>query len=254
MKPAVREAFYDFNTPFEGAVPYFYQDVLGLVSIGVGILTDPIGLALSLPMVKLDGSPATQAEIVAEWHRIKALGSGTYQTGNDAAKKGHLYAKPHTTLRLTDTGLRSTVDGKLLLNDSILQKRFPDFDTWPADAQLAIHSLAWGCGPAFRFPKLEAALKARDFATAANEVRMVANGVELHGLKPRNAANKKLLLNAALVEESGIDPDTLYWPSDPPVGDVPTGQTAEPFEVSPSFDRLQDAINASVDEYRRGRD
>jgi hypothetical protein len=216
MREAVRNAFYDFNVAFEADIPYFYQDVLGLVSIGVGILCDPIqlGLGLNLPMVHPDGTPATRNDIAAEWTKIKALGSGTYLEGNPAAINGHLFAKRHTRLRLTSEGLRSSLAGKLHQNDLILRQRFPDFETWCADAQLAIHSLAWGCGPAFRFPKLEAALKALDFTTASGEVRMVANGVELNGLKPRNRANKILLLNAAYVHGAHLDPDALFYPTD----------------------------------------
>lgn len=216
MRQSVRDAFYDFNVAFEADIPYFYQDVLGLVSIGVGILCDPIQLCLgmNLPMVHPDGRPATRNDIAAEWAVIKGLGSGDYTQGNPAAINGHLFAKRHTRLRLTNEGLRSTLEGKLNHNDLVLRQRFPDFETWPADAQLAIHSLAWGCGAAFRFPKCEAALKTLDFATAAEEVRMVANGVELNGLKPRNKANKILLKNAAYAHGAKLDPDTLFWPRD----------------------------------------
>lgn len=214
MRESVRDVFYDFNAPMEGAVNYFYQDVLGLVSIGVGILADPISLARNLPLVHPDGRPASTNDIVTEWTRIKALGSGTYLEGNPAARGGHLYAKPHTTLRLSPEGLRLTLQEKLRHNDIILNNRFPEFESWCADAQLAIHSLAWGCGPAFRFPKLEAALKEQDFMTAAAEVRMVANGVEISGLKPRNRANKILLQNAFVVHGARLDPDMIYFPTD----------------------------------------
>jgi GH24 family phage-related lysozyme (muramidase) len=212
MRDAVRSAFYDFSAKYEGAVDFMYQDALGLVSIGVGILADPIKLAMGLPMVTPDGTPATANEIAAEWAKVKSLGSGTYQQGNPAAKHGHNYARPFTRLKLTEQGLRDTLLGKMHQNDLYLRNRFPAFDTWSADAQLAIHSLAWGCGPAFRFPKLEAALRARDFRVASNEVKMVANGVELFGLKPRNAANRALLLNASYVEAFGLDPERLWWP------------------------------------------
>jgi len=215
MRDAVRDAFYDFNARFEGDINYFYQDVLGLVSIGVGILTDPLSLALALnlPLVHIDGTPASRNDVIAEWTKIKALGSGDHTDGNPAARGGHLYAKPHTRLRMTQEGVRMTLERKLVANDDYLKKRFPDFESWPADAQMAIHSLAWGCGPAFRFPKLEAHLKALDFRSASTEVRMVANGVELYGLKPRNTANRILLTNAAVVHQA-LDPNVLYYPTD----------------------------------------
>lgn len=263
MRDAVRSAFYDFNAPMEGEVPWLYQDVLGLVSVGVGILCDPMGLALRLPFVHLDGTPATTTDIAAEWARIKNLGTGTHEQGNPAARGGHLFAKRHTTLRLTEEGLRLTLEGKLHQNDVYLRGRFPAFEEWPADAQMAIHSLAWGCGPAFRFPKLEAALKAKDFRTASGEVRMVANGVELNGLKPRNAANRALLINAAYVDKLSLNPDKLWWPRQLETDPLGPEDDTEPRETPsapprPShhqvFSRMNEALEASREAYRDDRD
>lgn len=211
MRDTVREHFYAFNEPFEGAVPFFYQDVKGLVSIGVGLLCDPIQLALSLPMVHPDGSPADRNEIAAEWLRIKNLPPNT--KGQTAAQLGHLYAKPHARLRLTLEGLHDTLWRKLSQMDAYLSKRFPAYEEWPADAQLGTLSLAWACGPAFRFPKCETALHARDFVTASVECFMPEEKT-ISGLRPRNAANKLLFLNAAYVQAHALDPDTLHWPRD----------------------------------------
>jgi GH24 family phage-related lysozyme (muramidase) len=235
----------------EGAVPYLYQDVLGLVSIGVGILCDPIQLAMNLPMVHPDGRPADRAEIAAEWLRIKGLGKGDHTQGNQAARLGHRFAKPHTRLRLTDEGLRSTLAGKLHIHDVALRKRWPDFEEWPADAQLALHSWAWGVGPAARYPTMSAALLARDFAAAAEQVRMVANGVELHGLKPRNRANRMLLLNAAVVVADGLDPDVLYWPRDLSAAPVDKDADTQPEGVGPYRAEAEPAIVHAFPEIQR---
>ncbi len=223
MKDAVRECFYDFNLPMEGGVPYFYQDVKALVSVGVGILCDPIQLALNLPFVKPDGLMANRNEIAAEWLRIKNLPPDA--KGRTAAQLGHLYAKPHAKLRLSAEGLRSTLLGKLHQNDVYLRGRFPDFEAWPADAQLAVHSLSWACGPAFRFPKCEAALRARDWLTAAVECFMPEERT-ISGLRPRNRVNALLFRNASMVDDLSLDPSTLYWPRDlwneSPAAEVPT--------------------------------
>lgn len=211
MRESVRKAFYKFNAPMEGEVPYFYQDVKGLVSIGVGLLCDPLHLALHLPMVDLMGRTATEEDITREWNKIKALGHGTFTEGNPAARGGHLYAKPHTTLRLTAEGLERTLLGKLAQVDAFLTKRFPDYEQWPADAQLGTLSLAWACGPAFRFPKLEAALKAGDFTTASIECFMPEEKT-ISGLRPRNRANRILYENAEIVKNCMYPYETLYWP------------------------------------------
>lgn len=211
MKDVVRAVFYDFNIPMEGDIPFFYLDVKGLVSIGVGLLCDPIQLAMNLPMVHPDGRPASRNDIASEWMRIKSLPADA--KGRTAAQLGHLYAKPYTTLRLTDEGLRLTLESKLNQHDAILRERFPDFETWPADAQLATHSLSWACGPRFAFPKCEAALRRRDFRTAAVECFMPEERT-ISGLRPRNKANRILFSNAAAVEEGQCDADTLYYPRD----------------------------------------
>lgn len=210
MRVAVRAAFYEFNAPFEGEVPWLYQDVKGLVSIGVGILADPISLALNLPLVHPDGRHATQSDISAEWLRIKNLPPNA--KGQTAAQLGHLYAKPYAHLRLTKEGLEQTLLGKLRQMDTYLSERFPEYEEWCADAQLATLSLSWACGPAFRFPKLEAALRAGDFLVAAQECHMNEQGNT--GLIPRNRANKVLYRNAAYVQTHDLSVERLFYPAD----------------------------------------
>lgn len=217
MRDIVRERFYDVNDDWEGTIDSFYQDVKGLVSIGVGILADPIRLAMGLPMLRPDGTPASANEIAAEWAKVKALGSGTKEQGNPAAINGWRFARPHTRLRLSKDGLRDTLLGKLHLHDLALAKHFPDWETWPADAQMALHNWAWGVGPAAPYPKMFAALRARKFRAAAEEIKILyqrADGTmeEISGLVPRNRANRALLINAAFVDELGLDPDVLIWP------------------------------------------
>ena len=88
-----------------------------------------------------------------------------------------------------------------------LARRFPDLPTWPASAQLAVLSLAWACGPGFRFPKTEAAIRTQDWATAAEEG--VINSVGNPGVIPRNKANRQLFLAAAHVVAIGGDRSVL---------------------------------------------
>lgn len=219
MKDSVRASAYDFNRPMEGDVPYFYQDVKGLVSIGVGLLCDPIQLALNLPLVKADGTPAGRDDIAAEWMRIKNLPPRA--DGKTAAQLGHLYAKPNTKLRLTDEGLRFTFDRKLAQMEAEIAKGFPDWEAWSADAQLATLSLAWAVGPRFwdpgagksYFRKLSNALRLRDYVTASVECFLPEERI-ISGLRPRNRANKTLYLNAAAVEQGGLNTEALYYPHD----------------------------------------
>jgi len=227
MRDSVRDAFVGFTAPLEGVVRWLYCDVKGLVSIGIGDLVDPIQLALNLPLVHPDGTPADRSEIAAEWLRIKNYPG--------AARGGHLLVQNAAKLRLTDDGVRNLVASKLNANDAFLAHRFPAYGSWPADAQLGILSLAWACGPGFRFPKLQAALEALDFDTAAVECFMPEEAT-ISGLRPRNKADALLFRNAAAVMKLGLDPDTLYWPHDlaNPLG--PDDETLPEATVHPLVD------------------
>lgn len=204
MRDAVRENWWDFNEPFEGYVPHMYVDVKGLVTTGVGNLIDPVHYATALPWKRPGGEYAMRAEIVGEWNRLKA--------SKTAVKLGHRYAAKMTQLRLDKEDVQRLVLSKLAMNDALLSRRFRAWESWPADAQMAIHSLSWATGTAFAFPKLERALNAEDFVTASNEVKMNETGNP--GLKPRNAANRILLLNAAYVVSRGMCREMLYWPEE----------------------------------------
>lgn len=203
MRDAVRARFVDWSDDYEGLVTWLYCDALGLVTTGMGDLVDPISMALGLPFVRPDGSPATREEIAAAWRAVKAR--------QDLASHGGGAYKRLTTIRLTRAGVAELVASKLDSNDAILEKRFPRFASWPADAQLFAHSMAWACGAGFRYPKMVALLRAGDFKGAIAECTINPNiGTIVH----RNEANRQLLANAARVVADGLDRDKLWYPRD----------------------------------------
>lgn len=205
MRDVVREAFAPFTVAFEGGfITWLFPDIEGKVSTGFGLLMEPVAIALTLPWRRADGSMASREDIVADWIRVK--------NHPNAPRLGHRSVEHVAKLRLDREGLYQAFQGKLGQHDAYLRNRFPDFDEWPADAQLATHSMAWACGPAFRFPKLEAALRVRDWLVAAVECHMNEwdEGVFNAGLVPRNVANRLLYRNAAFSD----DPATLYYPRD----------------------------------------
>lgn len=212
MRAAVRAVFVDWSTPLEGVVDFLYLDVKGLVTTAMGNLVDPMIYALPLPFVRPDGWLARRDEIIAAWNAVKAR--------QDLALHGGMAFRNVTTLRLTKEGIAFVVGGKLDENDRYLRTRFgPDYDDWPADAQLAVHSMSWACGPAFRFPQLEAALRVRDFVTAAAECTIHP---EQGTIVERNRRQRLLFMNAARVLEHGLDPDVLYYPRDLELAEAPT--------------------------------
>ncbi len=202
MYDSVRSTFPRFTTQFEGRVSFMYLDVKGLVTIGVGNLIDPQSAALGLPFVhKAGGATASRAEIAAEWSSIKANVS--------LATKGYRACEPLTTLALTDDAIDNLVVQRLVQNEGLLREAFSGWDSWPADAQLGVLSMAWAMGAGFpnSWPKFSGACKAGDFAAAALNCRMIEAGNP--GVRPRNDADVKLFQNAATVVAGGLDLSAL---------------------------------------------
>ena len=194
IQAEVVDVFYRWNGQYEGVAFCMYADILGLATTGVGNLI-PLAVALVLPWKHPDGSPASEAEIEDAWSQI--------QGNMEAAKRGADYACTLTDLRLSREGVEALVQDRLEQNAVILAGRFPQFPDWPADAQLAVLSMAWAMGAGFKFPKFEASIKAGDFRAAAEESAINATGNP--GVIPRNKENKKLLLAAADLWENGGD-------------------------------------------------
>ena len=217
MFPAVQSGFPTFSTKFEGRVPYMYLDVLGLVTVGVGNLVDPVLAAQALPFrfknrpgIAAPGSAATADQIAAEWQALK----------NDPSLKtrGYKACEPITQLELSDDAIDSLIIDRLTKNESFLKRQpwFQDFDIWPADAQLGLLSMAWAMGPAGpgNFPSFRAACQRLDFNTAAAQCKM--NEAGNPGVVPRNQANITLFSNAAIVVASaaqgGLQRANLHYP------------------------------------------
>lgn len=245
MRQATFDRFFPFTTKLEGPIPFFYLDVYGYVTIAIGLLADTSGarldqktlqwskpgfdpwqhdpgaMVLGLPLKRADGSAASKMEIADEWHRVKAA--------KDLARLGHRAAERITKLRLTSEALRILTEAKLAENERTLKKHFPDLDEWCADAQLAVHSMAWAVGANLPsvYPRLTAALRAWDFGVAplrdANRKLLVpgkgAAGecfmreTDNPGVRDRNDANERLFENARHVGRSGLDPDVLWYPA-----------------------------------------
>ncbi|MBI4908429.1 MAG: hypothetical protein HY820_32690 [Acidobacteria bacterium] len=197
MQPTVKAQFRAFNEPLEGAIPFMYQDIKGLITVGVGNLIDPAELAMELPFrwkqrpdLAKAGNRATRAEIRSEWNRIKG--------DTTLAAKGHRACEPLTNLELSNEAIDDLIAGRLADNETKLkaQRPFKDFDNWPADAQLGLLSMAWAMGPnAFTaFKKFSAGCAKQDFDIAAAECKM--NDEKNPGLVPRNKANLTLFCDS----------------------------------------------------------
>jgi hypothetical protein len=217
MFPSVQSGFPAFSARFEGRVPFMYLDVKGLVTVGVGNLVDPVVAAQTLPFcfknrtgITAPGSPATPDQIANEWQTLK--------NNADLKTAGYKACEPLTQLELSDAAIDSLVLDRLSKNESFLKRQpwFIGYDTWPADAQLGLLSMAWAMGPAGPggFPNFRTACQRLDFNTAASECKM--NEAGNPGVAARNQANFTLFSNAAIVlagaAQAGLQRPTLYYP------------------------------------------
>lgn len=204
MRPAALAGFLPLTEDIEGKLDYLYLDVKGLVSTGIGNLADPIELAYAMPWRDMNGELAERDAVSRAWHAVKAR--------QDLSQRGGGAFRGLTDVHLDEDGLRTIVDRRRAQNEAILLERFPAFGSWPADAQLALHSIAWAVGPHFSFPHLEAAVSKAypDFGTASVESHMSEVGNP--GVAPRNVADAILFSNAQIVLDAGLDPARLYYP------------------------------------------
>lgn len=214
MHQSVIDRWEEFSRPLEGRVDAMYVDVLGLVTCGVGNLVDPIGQAERLPWTLEDGSRADLAQVRADWHLLKNA-SAHY------AKLHWKYARAATKCRLTEQAIDGLVAAKRAEFETFVRTHyFKDFDSFPADAQLGIMSMAWACGPGFplKFGNFRNAVLKQDWdaAVATCKIREGTPGKAdwNPGIVPRNKLNRFLFANAARVKANGIDDNAvLYWPS-----------------------------------------
>jgi peptidoglycan hydrolase-like protein with peptidoglycan-binding domain len=213
MHQSVRDGFITFNSPLEGRVRFMYLDIKSLVSTGIGNLLDtddpshfgsnPHLMAYAYGLGWFDKNDGTQtavsnAEIDAEYTTVKFSGSATWSI----QQKETL-----TRLRITDATIDQLVLNKFSEMETVLRGRppFAGFDTWPADAQLGLLSMAWAMGPAFNFPNFQSGAASNDFRIMARECKMTEAGNP--GVIPRNVRDALLFLNAS-------------WNAAPPPGDL----------------------------------
>lgn len=199
MWPATRAAFRVITEPLEDDIPTMYRDSLGYVTVGIGNKIDPLTTAaLRIPFRHRDtGTWALEADIRGEWQQIKA------------GPLGATAAAKIATLEVADADRTKLFDDKLDDNDRSLAGQFPDWGSWPADAQLAVLSMAWNFGAniAGGWPDLTTHLRAADWAWAAQHCEPKV------GPSARSRQNKILFYQAARAKLFAAAPGVLFGPS-----------------------------------------
>lgn len=201
MKRAVVDVFAAFTRPLEGCVLWPYLDCLGLVTVGYGCLIDPEPMAAPLTWL---GNPSA-GTVAQQWMALKAR--------QDLKTRHFNYAAPLTTLRLDQPGADALLDQRMELFEGTLKHYFPSWDSWPADAQLAVMAMAWACGAGYpaKFPNFTTFARVSDWLNAAKCAEINATGNP--GIVPRNKQVQLCLANAASSQAQGLDPERLFWPA-----------------------------------------
>lgn len=178
----------------EGSRSFFYCDIVGLVTVGVGCMIPTAAAAAALSMVNRLGEQASSAELGLEWGTIKAVGQPATAVSDPSTAHTAEYYKQFCSLTMPDEEIQRLLLGKLDQFAGSLISRFPAFDTFPSKACVGLADMIYSLGPSglYRgFPTFCAAVDRKDWKTCA---------VESHRQKvsaSRNADLKALFENAA---------------------------------------------------------
>lgn len=207
--PSVAAHLIDFLAEFEGRVTWMYVDKLGRIATGIGTDINTPPAACAIRWLRADGTTATGSEVQAEWLRVHALQAhrnegGGSPTFRDSAR---LHVDPESLAAYTT---------KLLANyEDVLRSPHhlgDAYDACGADCQVARLRTAYADGPGSPWPKLDAAIRARDFLAAANESKPHDYDTQNASYRASYDAVRVLYENAAVVEARGWDRSVLYWP------------------------------------------
>lgn len=173
---------------YEGRINHLYLDSKGYVTVGVGHLISNTGQAQKLSFRTVKNLPATAAEIKADYDAVKK------QPSNRLAS----FYRKHTRLTLPDTAIDKLTDKHIDSFERELKLVYGEFDNFPSAVRLALFDLIFNLGMANlknKWPKFNAAIKAKDWQKAADHSRRSAPVSA-----ERNEYVKNLLKGAALVK------------------------------------------------------
>jgi hypothetical protein len=179
------DRFAEYTAKFEGAVPHFYLDVKGKVTIGYGCLVDTEQSCFCLTMFDPAGNQANIKAILIDWRQIKLASFLAFEGYKAAAKIATLRMNGDEMVRLMQDRIGHTAHQLFL--------QFPAWPTFPENLKLACCLLAWAVGSDLQhtFPRFSHAV------ITGNVPSMIAEGqlrtTRNPGLIPRNKAVNELL-------------------------------------------------------------
>jgi GH24 family phage-related lysozyme (muramidase) len=162
-------AYLPILSEFEGSIPYMYLDTAGNVTVGVGNLLADAAAAQTLPFVVRPGPDADPSAppVSATPDQIAADFAGVTQQPKALAASHY---KQFTTLELPSDAILALLASRVQDFTTQLIAKFPDFNTYPAEACAAIFDMSFNLGldgVLHGFPTFSQAVRTADWTTAA---------------------------------------------------------------------------------------
>ena len=139
----------------EGAISWMYKDSVGVVTIGIGHALETAAEARHIFLINQD-------EAEADWTTIKSMLAGRVAA----------YYAAYTKLRITERAIDALFERDCAEEIADLARVIPGFADFPKAAQIALIDLDFNLGTdglKKKFPKLMAAVRARNWAVCAIE-------------------------------------------------------------------------------------
>lgn len=132
---------------WETPILWMYLDSEGYVTVGCGSMLPDAASAKAVSFFHEKSlSPATTDEIEAAWKKLR-LGSKKQKESPNKQKLSALSYKNETDLRIT-IGTSSTLRDKHIKADhQQLKLIYPNFDTFPENAKIALFDMIYNLGP-----------------------------------------------------------------------------------------------------------
>ncbi len=149
---------------YEDNIAHMYLDIDGNITIGVGHLIPSLKAAQRLNLVVLKtGARATRAQIKTDYEAVQK------QRQSNALAS---YYKKYTKLIMMVPEVNRLTNQHINKFYQELTRIYPDFDNYPTEVQLALFDMIFNLGmPNLQgeYPKLNKAVKAKNWAGAANQ-------------------------------------------------------------------------------------
>ena len=209
-----RNAFQKHAIDFEGFAQHMYLDVKGNVTVGIGHLIPDAEAATRLNFHHRE----TNGE-VDDKHKRKGKVDAMHKRNsyNLVLYSGITNGSPMAFKDVTHIDLDPVVIGDIFRNDvkqfiHELKAKFPDFETYPASAQLGMLDLIYNMGRKKffgGFPVFRMALEFRNWIKVAEESHRLEeiNGEHNETMKRRNEVVRDWFLKAIEDEPFFLNPD-----------------------------------------------